>query len=216
MANIRQSTDDYVVAALRIIDEQGLEALTMRSLGEALGAHGTAVYRHFASRDELVNAVMNKVAEQMAGAMTVDEPDPRARLLSLMLAVREGLSAHPNLVSTVVNSTGTVAGATALSYSMIGALEEMGLHGRSLALSLQMIESYLVGATAFDFAGAPEHLEIRRQRRQFIGHPELVALSESQEQVFSINEEAFARGCHALLDTCATLAVTDAAVETLD
>ena len=53
MAGTRTSHSraDYVAAALAIIDEHGLAGLTTRSLGDRLGVHGTAVYRHFQSID---------------------------------------------------------------------------------------------------------------------------------------------------------------------
>jgi AcrR family transcriptional regulator len=43
--------------ALRTIDEHGVEALTLRSVGEALGVSRTALYRHFPDKQTLVAAV---------------------------------------------------------------------------------------------------------------------------------------------------------------
>jgi AcrR family transcriptional regulator len=43
--------------SLRLLDEGGQEAFSMPRLGRALGTDQTAVYRHFASKDELVLAV---------------------------------------------------------------------------------------------------------------------------------------------------------------
>src|SRR5688572_24735913 len=43
--------------ALRTIDKFGVEGLTLRSVGEALGVSQTALYRHFSSKQALVAAV---------------------------------------------------------------------------------------------------------------------------------------------------------------
>ena len=43
--------------ALRTIDKFGVEGLTLRSVGEALGVSRTALYRHFSSKQALVAAV---------------------------------------------------------------------------------------------------------------------------------------------------------------
>jgi AcrR family transcriptional regulator len=43
--------------ALRTIDAQGVEGLTLRGVGEALGVSRTALYRHFADKQSLVAAV---------------------------------------------------------------------------------------------------------------------------------------------------------------
>ena len=43
--------------ALRTIDRLGVEGLTLRSVGEALGVSRTALYRHFSNKQALVAAV---------------------------------------------------------------------------------------------------------------------------------------------------------------
>lgn len=43
--------------ALRTIDQLGVEGLTLRGVGEALGVSRTALYRHFSSKQALVAAV---------------------------------------------------------------------------------------------------------------------------------------------------------------
>ncbi|HEY8526399.1 MAG TPA: TetR/AcrR family transcriptional regulator [Acidimicrobiales bacterium] len=48
-------------AALRIIDEEGLDALTMRRLADELGAGAASLYRHVANRDELVVEIIDHV-----------------------------------------------------------------------------------------------------------------------------------------------------------
>jgi AcrR family transcriptional regulator len=46
--------------ALRIIDRQGVEGLTLRAVGEALGVSRTALYRHFSDKQALVAAVASE------------------------------------------------------------------------------------------------------------------------------------------------------------
>ena len=43
--------------ALRTIDKQGVEGLTLRAVGEALGVSRTALYRHFSDKQSLIAAV---------------------------------------------------------------------------------------------------------------------------------------------------------------
>src|SRR5512145_3484417 len=43
--------------ALRTIDREGVEGLTLRGVGEALGVSRTALYRHFSDKQALVAAV---------------------------------------------------------------------------------------------------------------------------------------------------------------
>ena len=62
-----------VTESLRILDESGTAGFSMPKLGRALGADPTAVYRHFASKDDLVLAIADKlIAEAMAGLVASD------------------------------------------------------------------------------------------------------------------------------------------------
>ena len=70
----------------------------------------------------------------------------------------------------------------------------------------KVLESYLIGSIAFDFAGAPDHLEIRRVRRRMLAHEAFDPLTRSPEQIGELNESAFVLGCDALLDRCERLA----------
>ena len=46
-----------VQEALRTIQAQGVEGLTLRAVGKALGVSRTALYRHFADKSALLSAV---------------------------------------------------------------------------------------------------------------------------------------------------------------
>ncbi|MGE0592287.1 MAG: TetR/AcrR family transcriptional regulator [Vicinamibacterales bacterium] len=46
--------------AVRIIQKQGVGALTLRTVGEHLGVSRTALYRHFANKDALLGAVADE------------------------------------------------------------------------------------------------------------------------------------------------------------
>jgi AcrR family transcriptional regulator len=60
------SRDEIVAAAIHLLDAQGLEGLNMRALGERLGSAATAVYWHFASKDDLVAFTANAVWSEIA------------------------------------------------------------------------------------------------------------------------------------------------------
>src|SRR5260370_24520275 len=44
-------------AALGIIDNEGLKALSIRRLGEVMNVNGASLYHHFASKDEILVGV---------------------------------------------------------------------------------------------------------------------------------------------------------------
>ena len=57
-------TPEVIVSeSLRLLDTDGLDGFSLPKLGRALGADPTAVYRHFASKDDLVLAIADRLIE---------------------------------------------------------------------------------------------------------------------------------------------------------
>ena len=55
------SRERIVAEAIALLDAEGIEALSMRSLGQRLGAGATSLYRHVANKDELIELVVDEV-----------------------------------------------------------------------------------------------------------------------------------------------------------
>lgn len=58
-------TERFVEAALRIVDEDGAAALTMRSLADRLNSSTSTLYRHFPNRAKLIAAVIDRVVGEL-------------------------------------------------------------------------------------------------------------------------------------------------------
>lgn len=54
-----------VRAALRMIDRDGVEGLSMRKLGAALGVEGMALYRHVGNKQKLLEGVVELLLEEL-------------------------------------------------------------------------------------------------------------------------------------------------------
>jgi AcrR family transcriptional regulator len=65
------SREDIVEAAVRILDREGVDALTVRRLGEELGTGSATLYWHIGSKDELGELVYDHVM----GEVNLPEPD---------------------------------------------------------------------------------------------------------------------------------------------
>ena len=197
----------FADAALQLIDEQGIDALTTRAIGEALGVHGTAVYRHFANKDELLEAALARMLET-SGVGIPEDGTPRERILGLLRSLRRAFTEHPNLA--LANLTMQDEQATAeFVRAALALLGDMGLKGRKLAVAYQMLETFHVGTTAYDWGGYPEALEARRVGRRRSGARELESMSRSLAAMEKFNDEVFAVTAKALLDMCEALATGD-------
>ena len=88
-----------LAAAVARADEHGIEALTMRRLGQDLGVEAMSLYNHVSNKDDILNGVVEVVAgEVLAAAEAVALPDDPAGWKPVMrgriLAAREVLLRH--------------------------------------------------------------------------------------------------------------------------
>ena len=108
------SRDAIVDAAVRLLDREGLAALSMRRLAEELGTGAASLYWHVGSKDGLLDLVFDR----LIGEEEVPEPDPprwREQLKDVARAQRRISLRHPYLVRI---SIGRIPmGQNALRYS---------------------------------------------------------------------------------------------------
>jgi AcrR family transcriptional regulator len=62
--------DTVVTAAIALADEEGLEAVSLRRLGERLGVSAMAPYRHVRDKDDLLDAM----ADELYGRLELPDP----------------------------------------------------------------------------------------------------------------------------------------------
>ena len=57
-----------LAAALELVDEQGIDALSMRKLGQALGGYeAMSLYNHVANKDDLLDGILDLVLAEKIG-----------------------------------------------------------------------------------------------------------------------------------------------------
>jgi AcrR family transcriptional regulator len=99
-ARVPLSRDRVVATALEIIDEGGVDALTMRGLARELGCTAMALYRYAESRDALLDCLVESVIDELA--RTASSGDWRTELRRLAHAFRGLAVDHPRLVPLLV------------------------------------------------------------------------------------------------------------------
>ena len=98
--------DRIVSAALEFIDANGLPGLTMRRLGEQLGVEAMALYRYVPSKEDLLDAVVERlVADVRADEVVLDAPQDGWQdfLQRLAHGVRRMALAHPKAFPLVAS-----------------------------------------------------------------------------------------------------------------
>ncbi|MFF7992731.1 TetR/AcrR family transcriptional regulator [Kitasatospora xanthocidica] len=86
--------------AVVMLDAEGVEALSMRKLAARLNAGATSLYRHVATKDELMELAVDEVFGEMA-LPPADSPDWRAAATEAAEAFRATALRHPWLSSVL-------------------------------------------------------------------------------------------------------------------
>lgn len=97
------SRESILDAGLQLLDEGGPPALSMRTLARRLGVTATAIYYHYAGREELLEAVVDEVCRRIVAPVPPDGPrDDRLRALATAMVDEAG--AHPAVATWVITN----------------------------------------------------------------------------------------------------------------
>ena len=93
------SLDRIVTATLELVDEEGIGAATMRAVSGRLGVRSMSLYRYVQDRDELFDAVVERIVNELGDDPDV-QPHPvdgwRPYLTGMAHGVRRYARAHPH------------------------------------------------------------------------------------------------------------------------
>ncbi|MBB6547610.1 TetR/AcrR family transcriptional regulator C-terminal domain-containing protein [Nonomuraea rubra] len=150
-----------VRAAVRIADEEGLAAVSMRRVAAELGVSAMSLYRHVAGKDELVHL--------MADAVYGDDPPaeriPRGWREQLELALRQQWRIHRrhSWLARAVSLTRPefVPNGMAHTDRLLRALDGLGLDANAMMHAVMSLLSYVRGAAV--------SLEVEEQARTETG-----------------------------------------------
>jgi AcrR family transcriptional regulator len=147
----RFTTDEIASAALRIVDESGLGALSMRALASALGTGPMTMYNYVADKEGLEELVVAAVA----AGIEVPEPtdDWAADVHAAASAMWRGVRAHPAAIPLVLTRRMTSATGFAVVDALVGALSRAGLSDTSLLSAFHAVLGLVTGSAQAQLAG---------------------------------------------------------------
>ncbi len=162
--------------ALRIADESGLEALSMRRLGSELGVEAMSLYNHVPSKAALLDGMVEVILEEMP------TPGPGGsfseRLHEIASAFRTALQAHPG--AAPLFATRPAVTPTSLQHveSALGLLRGLGLSADESLSALQVLVTFIVGHT-LSRLGPARGDEVSRPRYDALSREEFPHVMEA-------------------------------------
>jgi AcrR family transcriptional regulator len=142
-ARLPLSRDRILRAALELADESGIESLTMRKLGQALGFEAMSLYNYVASKDDLLDGILDLVLAESEPPSTAGDWD--AAIRSSAISVHEALVRH-TWAATLVMSPGHIRPAR-LRYMdlLLGRLREAGFSAEETYHAYHVLDAHIFG-----------------------------------------------------------------------
>lgn len=195
------SEEKILGVALDIAESAGISKMTMRAIGERLGADPTAVYRYFPKKADLLEAMANR----LFAAVPLGDQDGswRHRIENLTTAARHLYRDHPSLTTLLATSDDTLDSIVAINETLLAALLDAGLQPAEAALFHQAIISTVLGAAVLDSTGAfTDDDERETLRRVYSALPpqRYPALAANAAQLFPAADDVFDLTLRLMLD----------------
>jgi AcrR family transcriptional regulator len=139
------SRDRVVDGALRLVDREGVDALSMRRLGRELGVEGMALYTHVRHKSDLLDAMAERILEELDTDFDRSAPW-QERVRRGALAWAELQAGHPRAFPLVYRPGHGSHAVTELTEELMDALRTGGFDARGAALAYQTIVLLIDGA----------------------------------------------------------------------
>ncbi|MET9361583.1 TetR/AcrR family transcriptional regulator [Streptomyces sp. NPDC006632] len=148
------SREQIVAEAVRLLDAEGIDALSMRKLGTRLDAGATSLYRHVANKDELIELVVDEVYGEL------EEPDAeqsahwREATTARAHGVRAMILQHPWIASLLGEVGVAYLGPNLMRLSdrMIATFEEAGFPLDESDHAVRALFAYVTGTAISEAA----------------------------------------------------------------
>jgi AcrR family transcriptional regulator len=168
-------------AAVVLADEGGFESLTMRKLAKELGVEAMSLYNHVASKDDLLDGMVDLVFAEIE--LPPADVDWKAAMRRRAVSTRDALTRHRWAIGLMEGRTTHGPANLRLHDAVLGCLRAAGFSLEMTVHALSVQDAYIYGfalqerdmssESADDFAA-----EARRQMREYHAvlddHPHLV------------------------------------------
>jgi AcrR family transcriptional regulator len=137
------SRERVVRAAMALADAGGIDALTMRRLGDELGVEAMSLYKHVANKDDLIDGMTDAVFAEIE--LPSGATDWRTAMRERAVSVRAALSRHP--WATPLMQSRTSPGPATMRHhdTVIGTLRTAGFSVALTAHAFSALDSYIYG-----------------------------------------------------------------------
>jgi AcrR family transcriptional regulator len=150
----KTSDDDIVAAAYTMIGEVGVDKLSLGAVAAAVGIKAPSLYKRFADRDALVDAVREKVLRRLEKALSSAAPhrDPDKQLVAMATAYRKFGREHPELYRLIPASASEPSDAARAAIAPLFKVLAGLVEGEKVLPAARCLTAYLHGFVSLEIS----------------------------------------------------------------
>ena len=171
-------------AALRIMDEEGLDSVTMRHVGNELGVEAMSLYNHVQDKEDILDGI----CEEVLAEFRVPQADDWGQAVRLGAhEYRRLLLAHPNVITLMTERHKPFTTAESLrAYEwVLDVFRSAGLSLKDSVQAFYVLGGYILGYVTMELGlmvGSPEddaHLRAHQDMERLLQSADLPRLREA-------------------------------------
>jgi TetR/AcrR family transcriptional regulator, tetracycline repressor protein len=174
--------------AVRFVDREGLEALTMRKLGAELGVEAMSLYNHVPNK----NALLDGMVEVLLGELEIPAENHgwEERIREGYRAFRRLAHEHPNVFPLLVNRPPETMDGVWLVEELLRTLEEAGFGLETALHAFRALSSYTFGYAMAEIRGFALEPDGSRSGTYILSPEEFPHLCALRPQLENVDHDA--------------------------
>ena len=136
------SRDRILETAVAMADEHGLDALSMRKLGQELGFEAMSLYNHVIHKDDLLDGMLDLVLAEMEAPRP---DDGLAGIRTAAISAHDALHRHPWAASVLMTPSRVRPLRLAFMDGLLAALRGAGFSPETTYHAYHVIDAHIIG-----------------------------------------------------------------------
>lgn len=142
------SREQVLRAGIEFVDENGLDALSMRKLGRVLGVEAMSLYNHVRDKDDLLEGMVDLVWDGIVPPSS--RGDWRAAVRKTAVSANKALLKHPWACTATISSGRIHPARMRYIEGVLGRLRKAGFTAGLAFHAYHAIDSHIIGYTMWD------------------------------------------------------------------
>lgn len=151
-AGVALSRRQIAETALAILDEDGVDDVTVRAIAGRLGVQAPSLYNHVRSKDEILDAV-TEIIDAQIDATTLDHPDWRIAMAEFARSYRAAFREHPAALVVIARRAVETHAALSAYDKALDLWQRTGWSAKDAMRIMGALEYLVLGSVLVPFKG---------------------------------------------------------------